>query len=296
MNVNQVGHDRRLAVIQAILADYGLRVSCTCRSTTTVLHELTFCCIVRGCHASSLFTAIPIPFQQFHLQSRSPRASIGKTFSWHAARNCDTGLSTFIIRMCNLKVADLNHTNRVENEVACSALAREALNAAGLDNLVPNIYAWRKPNLFEEAEEENFGWSICEFKIGKNLDTEFPTLSTGDQQEVMLQLADIYSALQKAVLPPTADKFGGLTFDSHENMVSGQTAMRQGGPWATLSDFWTERLRVVLDGAKSTSFLRISSARLFERLEGFLSEGGLADMLRGVDTAQRCLIHSDFSE
>lgn len=208
----------------------------------------------------------------------------------------DTGLSTFIIRMGNLKVADLNHTNRVENEVACSALAREALNAAGLDNLVPNIYAWRRPKLFEEAEEENFGWSICELKTGKDLDTEFPTLFTEDQQKVMLQLADIYSALQKAVVPPTADKFGGLTFDSHGNMFSGQTAMRQGGPWATLSDFWTEKLRVVIDRAKSTSFLRTSSARLVERMEGFLNDGGLADMLRGVDTTQRCLIHSDFSE
>lgn len=208
----------------------------------------------------------------------------------------DTGLSTFIIRMSNLKVADLNHTNRVENEVACSALAREALNAAGLNGLVPKIYAWIQPKSLEEPEEENFGWSICEFKTGKDLDTEFPTLSTEDQQRVILQIADICAALQKAVIPPTADKFGGLAFDSHGNMVSGQTAMRQGGPWATLSDFWTEKLRGLLDGAKPTSFLKTSSARLIERVEEFLSDGGLAEVLRGVDIAQRCLIHSDFSE
>lgn len=201
--------------------------------------------------------------------------------------------------MGNLKVSDLNHTNRVENEVACSALAREALKAAGLDGLVPDIYAWRPPKSLEDPEEENFGWSICEFKAGKDLDTQFPSLSAEDQKKVILQLADIYAALQKANIPYTADKFGGLTFDSRGNMVSGETAMRQGGPWANLSDFWTDKLRDVLDGAKETSFLRTSDkhgTQLFKRVKKFLSDGGVAKVLQGVDTTQRCLIHSDFSE
>lgn len=66
--------------------------------------------------------------------------------------------------MGNLKVHDLNHTNRAEDEAACSALARQALTLVGLGGLVPNIYAWKPAKSFEDPDEGNFGWSICEFK------------------------------------------------------------------------------------------------------------------------------------
>ncbi|OAR01045.1 hypothetical protein LLEC1_02900 [Akanthomyces lecanii] len=281
MNVNHVGYTRRLAVLQTILTKYGLKSD----AVTPIAYSLQF----------------PWPFNNFIYKVDVHEPASATHFPGTqpgTAQAPENGLSTFVLRMGNLAVTDLNHANRVQNEVACSALAREALIAAGLDSLVPKIYAWRPPKSLEEPEEQNFGWSICEFKSGKDLDTEFPTLSTEDQQKVILQLADIYAALQKAVVPPTAYEFGGLSFDSHGNMVSGQTAMREGGPWATLSDFWTDKLRGALGGAKPTSFLRTSKKNgtpLIQRVEQFLSEGGVTQVLRSVDTAQRCLIHSDFT-
>lgn len=201
--------------------------------------------------------------------------------------------------MGNLKVSDLNHTNRLENEVACSALAREAIKAAGLGSLVPEIYAWSPPKSFDALDEENFGWSICELKTGTDLDTEFPSLSPDGKKNVIQQLADIYAALQKAVIPATVDKFGGVTFDKEGKMVSGQIAMRKGGPWATLSGLWTEKLQGIFACAKETSFLKTSGngdEKLHTRVKEFLDNGGVTNSLAGVDTTQRCLVHSDFSK
>ncbi|TQV99929.1 Protein kinase-like domain [Cordyceps javanica] len=281
MNVNQVGYDRRLAVIQTILGEYGLKSE----TVTPVAYTLQF----------------PWPFNNFiykvDLQSPASVANFPGTQPGTAPAP-DAGISTFIFRMSNLRVPDLNHRTRVENEVACSMLGREALKTAGLNDLVPKIYAWRPPKSLQELEEENFGWSICEFKGGKDLDIEFPSLPADDQAKVILQLADIYSALQRATIPSTADKFGGLSFDSHGRIVSGGIAMREGGPWATLSDFWSDKLRDVIGGARETSFLHTPSkdgAQLIERVQKFLDDDGVAKALQGVDTNLRCLVHSDFT-
>ncbi|OAA73928.1 Protein kinase-like domain protein [Cordyceps fumosorosea ARSEF 2679] len=282
MNVNQVGYDRRLAVIQTILGKFGLKSE----AVTPIAYSLQF----------------PWPFNNFIYKvdleipaspAHFPGTQPGTTQAPAA------GVTALIIRMSNLKVSDLNHTNRVENEVACSALARDALKKAGLDPVVPEIYAWRPPkSLEQEPEEENFGWTICEFKTGKDLDVEFPKLSAEEQTNVILQLADIYGALQRAVIPPAADKFGGLTFDSHGTMVSGQTAMRKGGPWANLPDYWTEKLQAIVDCAMETSFLRTpdkDGSQLLSRVQRFLRDGGVAKVLHDVDATQRCLVHSDFT-
>ncbi|KAJ3495863.1 hypothetical protein NLG97_g3083 [Lecanicillium saksenae] len=281
MNVNQIGYGERIALIQAILGEYGLKSE----AITPVAYSLDF----------------SWPFNNFiykvALQSpASPEIFPGTQPGTVPAPK--DGLSMFIIRMGNLKVSDLNHTNRVENEVACSALAREATKAAGLGSLVPEIYAWRAPKSLESPLEENFGWSICEFKVGKDLDTQFPLLSAEEQDHVIQQLADIYSALQKAAIPPSVDRFGGITFDSQGNMVSGQTAMNKGGPWATLSDYWTEKLSAIVTGANENSFLQTSGdagEKLSSRVKRFLDSGGVAQALADVNTTQRCLVHSDFT-
>lgn len=201
--------------------------------------------------------------------------------------------------MGNLKVSDINHNTRTQNEVASTALAREALSAAGLPGLVPEIYAWQAPKSLEELEEEHFGWSICEFKSGKDLDAEFPSLSIEEQRQVILQLADIYAVLQKAVLPPGVDKVGGVSFADDGTMVSGQIATRKGGPWATLADFWNAKLQEIADSAADASFLKQSDQsdkKFFARLTIFLKEGGISKALEGVDVTQRCLIHGDLSK
>ncbi|KAJ6780437.1 hypothetical protein PWT90_07951 [Aphanocladium album] len=282
MNVNQVGYDRRIAVIQQILAEYGLKVS---ETITPIAYSLEF----------------PWHFNNFIYKIDLQDPATLATFTGAQPGTVPApkdGLSAFILRMGNLKVSDLNQTNRVENEVACSALAREAMKAAGLGGLIPDIYAWRAPKSLNSTSEENFGWSICEFKAGKDLDTQFPLLSAVEQKDVIEKLADIYSALQKAVIPPSVDKFGGVSFDSQGNMVSGETTMRKGGPWATLSDYWTEKLQAIVSGAKETSFLQTSDGsgeRLITRVRQFLDSGCVAQALVGLEMTQRCLVHSDFT-
>lgn len=69
-----------------------------------------------------------------------------------------------------------------------------------------------------------------EFKLGSDLDAQFPSLILEDAKGVIEQIADIFTAVQRAKLPGTVTKFGALTLDGSGAIVSGQMPLLQGGP------------------------------------------------------------------
>lgn len=203
--------------------------------------------------------------------------------------------TSFVIRLSNLKADGLNNENRIQNEVACSMLAQQALVDAGFGTLVPRIYAWAAPKALHSDNEEDYGWVISEYRPGSDLDKCFPTLSAEKQKDVLTEMAAILYVLQNTNLSPSITKVGGISFDKDGSLVSGKTALTIDIPRATYVDSWETRLRQRLANATeySTTGAWVDH-NISQRIETFISTGALRKLLSGMGTSL-CLIHGDFS-
>lgn len=206
------------------------------------------------------------------------------------------GVSTLVIRISNPLAEGLNNTNRVENEVAAQHLIRQSIQAAGLSPVVPALYAWAPCRYPEIPDETGFGWIMSEFKLGSDLDAQFSSLTLADMKSVVEQIADIFTAVQRAKLPGTVTKFGALTLDSSGAIVSGQMPLLTGGPWDTYAEVWVRKLQTQLQHADKSSLLKGWVERgVRERIDRFIGTSGVHQTLKGVDVNQRVLVHGDFS-
>ncbi len=201
--------------------------------------------------------------------------------------------------MSNLRADGLNQTNRVQNDVACSLLARQAVERAGLPPVVPAVFAWAAPKSLdlENMDEANLGWVVTEYKTGADLDGQFPSLAAEDQESVLSQLAGIFAAVQQAVIPPLARQFGGLAFDDKGNIVSAQMAMMHAGPFKSYADIWTYKLQAQLRDSKKSPVLQgWEEQGLDKRVQAFLDSGDVNKVLASADPLKCSLVHCDLSE
>lgn len=204
-----------------------------------------------------------------------------------------------VVRLSNLRADGLNQTNRVQNDVACSLLARQAVQRAGLEPVVPAVFAWAPPKSLdlENMDEANLGWVVTEYKPGADLDRQFPTLSAEDKESVLSQLAGIVAAVQQAEIPPLARQFGGLAFDGQGNIVSAQMAIMHAGPFKTYADIWTYKLQAQLrDSSKSPVLQGWKENGLDKRIQAFLDSGNVSKVLANADPLKCSLVHCDLSE
>jgi hypothetical protein len=280
MNVNQEGFDRRLAVVQHILQQHGLQSK-----------EVAPLAYVEHC---------PFHFNNFIYRVDLASAVTSATFS--GQQPCTTpapldGVSTIVVRLSNPLAEGLNNANRVENEVAAQFLARQSLTAAGLDPVVPVVYAWAPCQYPGVAGEAGFGWVVTEFKPGQDLDGQFPELSRDEALDVVEQLAAYFTTLQSTLLPQKVSGFGALTISAEGEVVSGQMAILQGGPWDDYTGVWAAKLRAQLKEATGSSLIRgWTQGGLREQIDSFIENDGISEMLKDVDVKARMLVHGDLSE
>ncbi|KAI0129734.1 hypothetical protein BJ170DRAFT_719732 [Xylariales sp. AK1849] len=264
VNVNQEGYSRRLDAVQQILQRFGLK--------TTQVSTVAY---VEHC---------PFPFNNFIYKQPCTLPPP------------EEGISTIIVRMSNPLAEGLNNANRVENDVAAQQLAREALHAAGLPSLVPDVYAWERCRHEEVPSEIGFGWTISEFKTGSDLDGEFPGLSLDEKKQVIKQIADIFTALQRARLPQGVTQFGALTINDAGDIVNGQMPLLSGGPWNAYADIWVAKLQLQLEDADKSPLLHgWSPGGVRDRINAWIDAGGVPKLLRGVNTDTRVLVHGDLT-
>lgn len=201
-----------------------------------------------------------------------------------------------MVRLSNPHAEGLNNANRVENEVASQYLVRQSLEKDGRPLVVPAVYAWGSCRFDEQPDEAGFGWSIIEFKQGSDLDALFPTLSREAQTSVIEQIADAFQSIQGTRLPDSVAHFGALTFNERGQIVTGQMPLVVGGPWDTYIDLWTAKLKAQLLDSENSSLLRgWKDDGIRERLESFLANGGVSQILGSEDISERVLIHGDLS-
>jgi hypothetical protein len=201
--------------------------------------------------------------------------------------------------MSNPRADDLNQTNRIQNDVACSHLARQSIASAGLSPVVPAVYAWAEPKSIdlESIDDANFGWTITEHKPGEDLDGQFPTLSVEDKVNVLGQMASIVAAVQKAVVPPDARQFGGLAFDKQGNLIPAQTSLLHAGPFKSYANLWTYKLQAQLrNSTKSPVLDGWKEDGLGKRVQSFIDSGHVGKVLETADSSKCSLVHGDLSE
>ena len=113
--------------------------------------------------------------------------------------------------------ANLNSAVRVENEVAATALAREALKPLN-KQLVPDIYGWGS------AAAGETGWVLMEFMPGTPLSAaEFKKLDSKPKKAVLDQMAEILNLLQQYEFPASVEGYGGLGFAEDGSITVGPT-------------------------------------------------------------------------
>jgi len=183
--------------------------------------------------------------------------------------------SKAVFRIGNPK-AMFNHVVKVENTVATMQLVRQALADRKLF-IVPKVYAWSKT-----GGPSGNGWILEEFMSGANIEPEFHSSLSADQQRLVLrQVAEVLRAVQDLELPPTAAGFGGLAFDQTNDgsVVSGPFVIEPyTNPYSDMESFYREMLQAQLAEADKTVANGWRENDLRERLDNF-AQGGLETLL-----------------
>jgi hypothetical protein len=206
-----------------------------------------------------------------------------------------------IIRLSNPRARGLNNAHRVENEIAAQHLFGQQLAACNPEwlHLVPAVYAWAPCRYPEVSDEGGFGWTICEFMLGANLDTQFTEMDLSEKMAVIDQFADIFAALRQTPLPAGLAKghLGGLTFDDAGQVVGGQMSMLPAGPWESYTDMWVSRLQQQIHDADSSSALKgWKEGGVRDRIDKLITAITVDKLVEPIDTAQRSLVHGDLSQ
>lgn len=211
-----------------------------------------------------------------------------------------SGISTIIIRLSNPRANGLNNAHRVENEVAAQSLFRQHLhdNHSQLEAIIPAIYAWEPYRPSAIPEEAGFGWTMCEYMPGTNLDEQFAGMELPEKFAVVEQVAKILAAVQNTTLPPQLrGHLGGLTFDGQGRIVGGQMSILPGGPWRDYTDLWVSRFHQQLhDADKSSALAGWEEGGVRGRIDRLVHADKVAKLLEAVDTTWTTLIHGDFSK
>lgn len=208
------------------------------------------------------------------------------------------GVSLLVVKLSNPAAHDLNNANRVANDVAAQHLVRQSMADSGLPPLVPDVYAWAQVTTAEVVAEEQFGWTMSEFRSGVDLDAEFSSLAPEDKRDVLEQMAAVFGAIQATSLPEGVTKFGGgLKFDSDGQIVSGEPPQTQDAkPAGSYAEWRAGKLRAQLQRATGSPFIGgWKSSGAATKIDAFLAGGGPEKVLTGVDVHRKCLVHGDLS-
>ena len=120
-----------------------------------------------------------------------------------------------------------------------------------------------------------------------------------DAQKVLLQMADVFAAIQAFQLPESLEgKIGGVTFGDSRDFISAPLAVLDGGPYDMYEEYWAVFLKAQLkdaDGEGAFVGGRKDSG-LRERLDRSIEGDGIRNLLEGVELDERRLVHPDFSK
>jgi len=184
----------------------------------------------------------------------------------------------------------LEDSVRIRNEIAFLSLGREALAAARLEHLVPQVYGWE-----DNAGPSGFRWIVEEYMEGEKLTPKhLDELDAETRQAVLDQIATVVKAFQDLRLPDSAKGFGGLTFGEDGAIKTTACVIPCGGPFDTYADFVKAMCLWQLKASERSAPLNgwRDVPQLRERIDGLLA-GGLDQLLARIPEQKPTLVHAD---
>ncbi|KAK1613535.1 hypothetical protein BDP81DRAFT_336811 [Colletotrichum phormii] len=239
----------------------------------------------------------PFPYNNFiyRVTLSSPTSTTIQIISLHSETPrpgtvpCPAGTTSLMVRLANSDPrTGINNANRVESEVAFITLARQALAASKYSRVVPDVYAW-------DGMSDGQGFSMQQCMPGAIPERAgFNDFSLRDKVVLLGQMADILALLQDFKVPKTVDRFGGLRFDQHGDVISAQMTMFTGEPSVTYVDFLRNIFRVKLREADENPVIQgWMEGGVRSRLDEFIDRR-LPEAL--VDHEPRkALVHADLT-
>lgn len=195
-------------------------------------------------------------------------------------------LDNFILRLPN-PASGYNDKIRVENEVACLSIARDALQAR-FPGFIPRVFRWG-------SARDSQGWILQEYMAGSPLLDDFGQMSDGDKCIILKQMADVLSAFQLIELPDTIRDYGGLGFGPSGEYVSAPMSIMNAGPFSTYEDLVKATIQSKLSKADTDPQVEGWKANnVRARLDKFTAEG-LDVIMKSMENFPKALVHADFS-
>ncbi|CAI7647095.1 unnamed protein product [Penicillium bialowiezense] len=205
-----------------------------------------------------------------------------------------SGTSDLILRLTNSDATAMGAANRVENEVAIMTLAGAALDPSFIPHVVPRLYGWAGTT--SENGEPQQGWILQELMPGIPLDKKLDDMELEEKKEIFAQIAKLLKGLQDFPLPASITKYGGLTFDNENNIISAPMTTTSTGPWPSYEAAFEARLKQALKKTDENSYIRgWHENGVRDRLEAFI-ERGLPECFKPLESRDdKAIIHADFS-
>lgn len=202
-----------------------------------------------------------------------------------------TGIPSKTKRLIFRFVRPLNifhEETRVENIVAAMELARYILPDGCLPALVPQVYGFHSG--LDEAGVP--GWIVEEWKEGKVLAEDFPSLSLTSQRVILAQLAAIVKAFQDYELPSSGMGFAGWDLDLGGLVVTAVPSLRtQKKPFQSVAEFYTNFLGAQFINTHEHEHINgWKETGLRNRLVKFIRDGS-ADVFAEFPTVSPTFVH-----
>lgn len=169
-----------------------------------------------------------------------------------------SGTSDLILRLTNSDATAMGAANRVENEVAIMTLAGAALDPNFIPHVVPRLYGWAGTT--SENGEPQRGWILQELMPSIPLDEKLDDMELEEKKEIFAQIAKLLKGLQDFPLPASITKYGGLTFDNENNIISAPMTTTSTGPWPSYEAAFEARLKQALKKTLEPTRILVSGA------------------------------------
>ncbi|KAM3512480.1 hypothetical protein MY11210_003897 [Beauveria gryllotalpidicola] len=210
------------------------------------------------------------------------------------------GTSRLVIRIPRAN-NNMEDDIRIRNEVACLALARNAV--ADIDHsLFPRVFSWDDVAISSSScsSRSSFSYILEEFKTGEALSwDDLRTLDHESLSFVCQQLARVTKALQAYKLPSGITGYGGVTFNDTGELSSTKCIFRTGGPYGTYREYL--KATVLWQLAESEKIDILGGWRdipdapgLRERIDDFVANG-LDALLSKIPEYRPTLVHGDLT-
>lgn len=122
---------------------------------------------------------------------------------------------------------------------------------------------------------------------------DFEAMNVDFKASILGQMAGILDHFQRFRLPPSIDRYGGLTFGGDGSYISGPLSIYDAGPFDDYSGLLRATMDTKINEADGSPQVNgWQSNKIRQRLDAFLRDG-LPDLMKSIALPEKVLVHAD---